>query len=83
MRVIVTGAAGFIGSNLVKGLNRRGVREIVAVDSLARAEKFVNLVDCEIEEFVDKEDFLARIADDDFDDDIGAVLHEGACSDTM
>jgi ADP-L-glycero-D-manno-heptose 6-epimerase len=66
-----------------KALNRRGVREIVAVDNLARSEKFVNLVDCEIEEFVDKDDFLARIADGDFDDDIGAVLHEGACSDTM
>jgi len=83
MRIVVTGAAGFIGANLVKALNRRGVRDIVAVDSLARSEKFVNLVDCDIEEFVDKDDFLARIADGDFDDDIGAVLHEGACSDTM
>ena len=83
MRIVVTGAAGFIGANLVRALNRRGVREIIAVDTLTRAEKFVNLVDCEIEEFFDKDEFLARFTEGDFDDDIGAVLHEGACSDTM
>ena len=83
MRLVVTGAAGFIGANLVKALNRRGVREIIAVDNLARAEKFVNLTDCEIEEFFDKDEFLGRLADGEFDDDIGAVLHQGACSDTM
>ena len=83
MRIVVTGAAGFIGSNLVKALNRRGEREIIAVDNLTRADKFANLVDCEIEEFVDKDEFLARVADGDFDNDIDAVLHEGACSDTM
>jgi len=83
MRIVVTGAAGFIGANLVKALNGRGVREIVAVDNLARADKFANLVDCEIDEFVDKEEFAARLADGDFEDDISAVLHEGACSDTM
>jgi ADP-L-glycero-D-manno-heptose 6-epimerase len=83
MRIVVTGAAGFIGANLVKALNRRGVREIVAVDNLARAEKFVNLADCEIEEFLDKDEFMARLSEGDLDDDIGAVLHQGACSDTM
>jgi ADP-L-glycero-D-manno-heptose 6-epimerase len=83
MRIVVTGAAGFIGANLVKALNRRGVREIVAVDNLARADKFANLIDCEIDEFVDKDEFPARLSDGDFDDDISAVLHEGACSDTM
>jgi ADP-L-glycero-D-manno-heptose 6-epimerase len=83
MRIVVTGAAGFIGANLVKALNRRGVREIVAVDNLAHADKFANLVDCEIDEFVDKDEFAARLADGDFDDDISAVVHEGACSDTM
>jgi ADP-L-glycero-D-manno-heptose 6-epimerase len=83
VRIVVTGAAGFIGANLVKSLNRRGVREIVAVDNLARADKFANLVDCEIEEFVDKDEFLPRLTEGDFDDDIAAVLHQGACSDTM
>jgi ADP-L-glycero-D-manno-heptose 6-epimerase len=83
MRIVVTGAAGFIGANLVKALNRRGIGDIVAVDNLTRADKFVNLVDCEIAEFVDKDEFLPRLAEGDFDDDVGAVLHQGACSDTM
>ena len=83
MYTVVTGAAGFIGANLVKGLNARGESRIIAVDNLTRAEKFANLVDCEIAEYVDKEEFLARIADGDFDDDIAAVFHQGACSDTM
>ncbi|MDR2637344.1 MAG: NAD-dependent epimerase/dehydratase family protein, partial [Zoogloeaceae bacterium] len=46
--IVVTGAAGFIGSNLVRALNERGERRIIAVDNLSRAEKFRNLVDCEI-----------------------------------
>jgi ADP-L-glycero-D-manno-heptose 6-epimerase len=83
MYTVVTGAAGFIGANLVEALNRRGETRILAVDNLARADKFANLVDCEIAEYLDKDDFLARLADGDFDDDVGAVLHQGACSDTM
>ncbi|MDR0577486.1 MAG: ADP-glyceromanno-heptose 6-epimerase [Candidatus Accumulibacter sp.] len=83
MYTIVTGAAGFIGSNLVKALNERGVTEIVAVDNLKRAEKFRNLVDCEIADYLDKEDFLARLLAGRFDGGVDAVLHQGACSDTM
>jgi ADP-L-glycero-D-manno-heptose 6-epimerase len=79
---VVTGAAGFIGSNLVKALNARGETRILAVDDLTQGDKFRNLVDCEIADFVDKDEFLARLADGDFDDDITAVLHQGACSDT-
>ncbi|WP_454056103.1 ADP-glyceromanno-heptose 6-epimerase [Cupriavidus sp. Marseille-Q8015] len=82
MTIIVTGAAGLIGSNLVKGLNDRGERDIIAVDNLTRAEKFNNLVDCEIADYLDKEDFLARFARGDFGK-VRAVFHEGACSDTM
>lgn len=82
MYVVVTGAAGFIGSNLVKALNARGESDIIAVDNLAQADKFRNLVDCDIADYVDKEDFLARVMNGDFDDDIAAVFHEGACSDT-
>ncbi|MGE5667201.1 MAG: ADP-glyceromanno-heptose 6-epimerase [Betaproteobacteria bacterium] len=83
MYTVVTGAAGFVGANLVRALNDRGVTSILAVDNLARADKFVNLVDCEIAEYLDKDEFLLRLADGDFDDDIDAVLHQGACSDTM
>jgi ADP-L-glycero-D-manno-heptose 6-epimerase len=78
---IVTGAAGFIGSRLVEGLNRRGIREIIAVDNLTQGEKFRNLAGCEIADYVDQADFLARI--DQWEGAVEAVLHQGACSDTM
>jgi ADP-L-glycero-D-manno-heptose 6-epimerase len=81
--IVVTGAAGFVGSNLVKALNARGETDIVAVDNLAQADKFRNLADCDIADYLDKEEFLARIANGDFDDDIRALFHQGACSDTM
>jgi ADP-L-glycero-D-manno-heptose 6-epimerase len=83
MYIVVTGAAGFIGSNLVKALNGRGETRIIAVDDLARADKFSNLVDCEIADYFDKDEFQRCLAEGDFDDDIAAVLHQGACSDTM
>ncbi|KAG0165641.1 hypothetical protein DFQ28_006214 [Apophysomyces sp. BC1034] len=82
MTVIVTGAAGFIGSNIVKGLNERGERRIIAVDNLTRADKFRNLVDCEIDDYLDKRDFVERLRRGDFGK-VRAVFHEGACSDTM
>jgi ADP-L-glycero-D-manno-heptose 6-epimerase len=83
MAVIVTGAAGFIGSNLVKALNARGERDILAVDNLQRAEKCVNLADCEIADYLDKREFIERVAGGRFDLRASAVLHQGACSDTM
>ena len=83
MTIIVTGAAGFIGSNIVKALNARGTTDIVAVDNLTRADKFKNLVDCEIAEYVDKKDFLDVVESGELGGDIEAVLHQGACSDTM
>src|SRR6266571_524960 len=83
MYTVVTGAAGFIGSNLVKALNARGESRILAVDDLTEADKFRNLVDCDIADYVDKNEFLSRLGDGDFDDDIAAMLHQGACSDTM
>ena len=64
MYTIVTGAAGFIGANLVKTLNQRGLRRIVAVDNLSRAEKFRNLVDCDIADYIDKQEFLERLLAD-------------------
>jgi ADP-L-glycero-D-manno-heptose 6-epimerase len=83
MYTIVTGAAGFIGSNLVRALNARGVTKIIAVDNLTRADKFKNLVDCDIADYLDKQEFIDRLLSGDFDGDVEAILHEGACSDTM
>lgn len=82
MTIIVTGAAGFIGSNIVKALNDRGEQHVIAVDNLTRADKFKNLVDCEIDDYLDKTDFIARFKRGDFGK-VKAVFHEGACSDTM
>ena len=83
MTIIVTGAAGFIGSNIVKALNARGVSDIVAVDNLTKGDKFKNLVDCEIAEYVDKKDFLEVVESGELGGEIEAVIHQGACSDTM
>jgi ADP-L-glycero-D-manno-heptose 6-epimerase len=83
MYIVVTGAAGFIGSNIVKALNERGESGILAVDNLSRADKFRNLADCDIAEYLDKEHFRAALDAGSFDGDIAAILHQGACSDTM
>ena len=83
MYIVVTGAAGFIGSNLVRALNQRGHDNIIAVDELGRGDKFRNLVDCEIADYLDRDEFLLRLRDGDLDDEIEAVLHQGACSDTL
>ena len=58
---IVTGAAGFIGSKLVEGLNRRGITEIIAVDNLQHADKFRNLAGCEIADYVDQAEFIGNL----------------------
>lgn len=81
--IVVTGAAGFIGSNIVKALNERGVKNIIAVNNLTKADKFKNLIDCDIVDYLDKHDFIERIQAGHFDGEIDAILHEGACSDTM
>ena len=79
--IIVTGAAGFIGSRLVAGLNRRGVREIIVVDNLQQSGKFSNLVGCEIADYVDQAAFFATLKN--LEGNVEAVFHQGACSDTM
>jgi len=81
-RFVVTGAAGFIGSNIVKGLNERGVHDIIAVDDLTLGDKFRNLVDLKIADYVDADLFYDLFAEGYFGK-VEAVFHEGACSDTM
>ena len=83
MYYVVTGAAGFIGSNIIQALNSRGITEIIAVDNLTKADKFKNLVDCEIADYIDKLDFMKLLHNNSLDGAVTAVLHEGACSDTM
>jgi ADP-L-glycero-D-manno-heptose 6-epimerase len=80
--IVVTGAAGFVGSNIVKALNARGVDDIIAVDDLRNGDKFANLADCAIADYVDKDDFIEAVQQGKFEDALDAVLHEGACSDT-
>jgi ADP-L-glycero-D-manno-heptose 6-epimerase len=82
MYYVVTGAAGFIGANLVKALNARGIRRIIAVDDLTRGDKFRNLVDCEIADYLDKDEFLGALEAGRFESPLQAILHQGACSDT-
>lgn len=79
--IIVTGAAGFIGSNIVRGLNRRGITNILAVDDLTDGDKFVNLVGAQIADYMHKDDFRRRVLDGSLTG-IRAVFHQGACSDT-
>ncbi|MCG9059867.1 ADP-glyceromanno-heptose 6-epimerase [Laribacter hongkongensis] len=81
--IVVTGASGFIGSNLVKALNKCGEKNIIAVDDLTDGPKFRNLVDCDIAHYVDKDHFIEMLLDGVWDGEIRAVLHQGACSDTM
>lgn len=82
MIIVVTGAFGFIGSNIVKALNEHGYNDIIAVDNLTNGAKSRNLRDCEILDYVDKEDFIQAIANGDYDNQIDYISHQGACSAT-
>jgi ADP-L-glycero-D-manno-heptose 6-epimerase len=80
--VVVTGAAGFIGANIIKGLNARGITNIIAVDDLTQGDKFANLVDLKIADYIDASVFYDKLAAGSYGK-VEAVFHEGACSDTM
>lgn len=85
--IVVTGGAGFIGANIVKALNARGRTDVMVVDDLCDGTKFINLVDCTLADYLDKEDFIQRIKAELRGETsrlphIEAIFHEGACSDT-
>jgi ADP-L-glycero-D-manno-heptose 6-epimerase len=80
--IIVTGGAGFIGSNLVKDLNQKGYDDILIVDDLRDGTKFKNIIDCKISDYSDKNDFLTKINNDTSFGKIEAIFHQGACTDT-
>jgi len=81
-RVVVTGGAGFIGANIVKGLNARGIDDIIVVDDLTQGDKFRNFADLKIADYVDLDDFYPNF-EEGYYGKVEAVFHEGACSDTM
>ncbi len=79
--IIVTGAAGFIGSNIIKGLNAEGYDNILAVDELTDGHKFRNLAAVKYADYQDCDDFLAKIQTKTaFSEPIQAIFHQGACS---
>ena len=80
---VVTGGAGFIGSNLVRALVERGHDDVVVVDDLADGHKFVNIAEFPIADYLEKDEFLERIESDRaFGKSVTAILHQGACSAT-
>ena len=78
--IVVTGAAGFIGSNLIRGLNATGRTDIIAVDDLSDGTKFHNLVDCNFLDYLDKDEFRSSMSHRL--SGVELVFHQGACSDT-
>ncbi|MFP3014350.1 MAG: ADP-glyceromanno-heptose 6-epimerase [Arsenophonus sp.] len=78
--IIVTGGAGFIGSNIIKELNNIGLKDILVVDNLKNGAKFINLMDLDITDYIDKDDFISNIIVGKDIGKIDAVFHEGACS---
>jgi ADP-L-glycero-D-manno-heptose 6-epimerase len=80
--IIVTGAAGFIGANILKGLNKLGRTDILAVDDLTDGKKYRNLAVSQYADYLDFADFIEKINSGFTFPKIEAVFHQGACSAT-
>ncbi|MBT8137819.1 MAG: ADP-glyceromanno-heptose 6-epimerase [Gammaproteobacteria bacterium] len=81
--IVVTGGAGFVGSNIVKALNQRGRDDIIVVDDLTAGEKFANIADLAIADYRDKDDFLSTVQQrHEAGKHVRAIIHQGACTDT-
>ena len=82
--IVVTGSNGFIGSNLIKGLNKIGIKDIIAVDDHNNPELKENIIHCEIQDYLDIDEFLLLIQKNKFDGTkLISIYHQGACSNTM
>lgn len=82
--IVVTGSNGFIGSNLIKGLNKIGYKDIIAVDDHDNPELKENLVHCEIQDYLEIDEFLLKLQKNKVDGEkLKAIFHQGACSNTM
>ena len=81
--IVVTGGAGFIGSNIIAGLNQRGEEDILLVDDLTRTEKLPNIADLKVVDYMDKQEFRDLVGNGQLGGEVRAIFHEGACSDTM
>ncbi|MDA0237827.1 MAG: ADP-glyceromanno-heptose 6-epimerase, partial [Proteobacteria bacterium] len=83
MSVIVTGGAGFIGSNLIRGLNARGIVDIWVVDNIGSSHKFKNLIGCQFKQYLHKDEFRNLVRENKFEAKVSTIFHQGACSNTM
>ena len=80
--IIITGGAGMIGSNLIKSLNRIGIKDILVVDNLGNGKKIKNLSDLDFIDYIDKNDFINSIIKGCKYKNVEAIFHQGACSST-
>jgi len=83
MSILITGGAGFIGSNILRALNRRDINDVVVVDNVGGTDKYKNLIDCNFDQYLDKEEFRSQLSCGVWDQRITYIFHQGACSDTM
>lgn len=79
---VVTGGAGFIGSNIIRGLNRYGIADILVVEDFTRGGDFRNLVGCQVADYMDSREFRLALGSGRLDGRLRGICHQGACADT-